>query len=79
MQSSTKITLSMTRTEFTSYFKKKNGSETFCALCMTNDHATEQCSVYRTRWCQHFIRGRCRFGDRCSFAHTDEQLRALPD
>lgn len=32
----------------------------------------------KTRICQRWEAGNCRFGDRCNFAHGDEELRALP-
>ncbi|KAI7837705.1 hypothetical protein COHA_008498 [Chlorella ohadii] len=32
----------------------------------------------KTRICQRWEAGHCRFGDRCNFAHGDEELRSLP-
>lgn len=73
------IVITMTKKQFSSFFKKQPEQDsqpgTFCALCMTDDHSTQQCSVYRTRICTHFSKGCCRFGERCSFAHQDTQIR----
>ncbi|KAL6762153.1 hypothetical protein V8C86DRAFT_2521547 [Haematococcus lacustris] len=33
---------------------------------------------YRTRICNEWADGRCRFGDTCRYAHGESQLRALP-
>lgn len=32
----------------------------------------------KTRMCNRWLQGECRFGDRCNFAHGDHELRALP-
>lgn len=32
----------------------------------------------KTKLCQRWANGECRFGDRCNFAHGEQELRALP-
>jgi len=33
---------------------------------------------YKTRMCNDFVEGRCRFGDTCKYAHHESELRTLP-
>eukprot|EP00920_Eleutheroschizon_duboscqi_P030130 GHVT01073037.1.p1 GENE.GHVT01073037.1~~GHVT01073037.1.p1 ORF type:complete len:389 (+),score=70.81 GHVT01073037.1:388-1554(+) len=35
--------------------------------------------VYKASWCVFFSRGRCTRGSNCSFAHSSDELRQLPD
>mmetsp|Transcript_78651 Transcript_78651/g.217449 ORF Transcript_78651/g.217449 Transcript_78651/m.217449 type:complete len:316 (-) Transcript_78651:157-1104(-) len=34
---------------------------------------------FKTRMCQYFTGGRCRRGTKCSFAHSEDELRQRPD
>lgn len=35
--------------------------------------------LYKTRWCQLFLAGRCDYGDRCFYVHADHEMRVAPD
>lgn len=37
------------------------------------------CRVYKAAWCVFHARGKCTRGNNCSFAHSAEELRQLPD
>ena len=36
-------------------------------------------NAFKTRICEHFASGGCRFGNKCHFAHGDEELRRAGD
>jgi hypothetical protein len=48
------------------------------ALCASADNTPQPPlksfagTLWRTRYCKHFQKGTCRFGDKCGFAHSDE-------
>lgn len=33
----------------------------------------------KTKMCEYFIDGRCRYGASCAFAHEESEIRAVPD
>lgn len=35
--------------------------------------------LHKTKMCKHFLKGRCRYGQACSYAHNPEELRYRPD
>lgn len=38
-------------------------------------HGPAQASNFKTKLCENFAKGSCTFGDRCHFAHGEEELR----
>ena len=36
-------------------------------------------NFYRTKICPYFLQGNCAKGDKCSFAHTKDELRETPN
>ncbi|KAF4655367.1 hypothetical protein FOZ61_007626 [Perkinsus olseni] len=35
--------------------------------------------LYKTKFCRHYIRGSCKYGDHCTYAHCVEELAARPN
>ncbi|EEQ99474.1 conserved hypothetical protein [Perkinsus marinus ATCC 50983] len=35
--------------------------------------------LYKTKFCRHFIRGSCKYGEDCTYAHSIEELAARPN
>uniref|UniRef100_A0A6C0KGA8 C3H1-type domain-containing protein n=1 Tax=viral metagenome TaxID=1070528 RepID=A0A6C0KGA8_9ZZZZ len=68
----------LTQDEYNMFFRKFASCKRSCALCGESTHPTELCIVYRTKMCSHFQTGRCRFGDGCTFAHSQADLRVHP-
>ncbi|KAF4746305.1 hypothetical protein FOZ62_019594 [Perkinsus olseni] len=35
--------------------------------------------LFKTKVCRYFIKGRCKFGDACTYAHWSDELQPRPD
>lgn len=35
--------------------------------------------LHKTKLCKHFLKGKCRYGAECSYAHYQDEKRSLPD
>merc|ERR1719240_60863 len=35
--------------------------------------------LHKTKLCKHFLKGKCRYGSECSYAHYQDEKRSLPD
>eukprot|EP00746_Dinoflagellata_sp_MGD_P153492 gnl/MRDRNA2_/MRDRNA2_84276_c0_seq3.p1 gnl/MRDRNA2_/MRDRNA2_84276_c0~~gnl/MRDRNA2_/MRDRNA2_84276_c0_seq3.p1 ORF type:complete len:373 (-),score=65.44 gnl/MRDRNA2_/MRDRNA2_84276_c0_seq3:235-1353(-) len=36
-------------------------------------------TLWRTKICKHFLKGTCRYGDKCGFAHSDDAINEKPN
>lgn len=73
----TDTVIHMTRHQFNHFFTRECSAIRRCARCGDTKHSTERCFVYKTKLCLHFRRGCCRFGDKCTFAHSFKELRSI--
>ncbi|KAF4718025.1 hypothetical protein FOZ63_031473, partial [Perkinsus olseni] len=35
--------------------------------------------LFKTKVCRYFIKGRCKYGDKCTYAHSADEVQAIPD
>jgi hypothetical protein len=45
---------------------------------LPKDPQFSQISKYKTELCRNFYQGKCEFGDKCTFAHGESDLRTVP-
>ncbi len=48
----------------------------YCRICKVAGHPTEKCMLWKTKMCWNTAET-CAWGDRCSFAHTEDERRAI--
>ena len=68
-------TVTLSRFQFNHFFTRECSELRACAICGCNTHPTERCYVHKTKMCTHHLRGACRFAERCTFAHSTDELR----
>ena len=62
----------------TSKAGKKN-TRTLSASTVDTDNNMMKKQLFKTKVCRHFLSGRCKYGQGCTFAHNSTELHSRPD